>query len=643
MDELFPEGERVIASLDLEKALVGAAAEARTQYPCLLVEASPLADERSLQFILLSDQVSIGGDADCTLSLKDPSIAPRVVTLSDLSRPGDTARLEDKAPGAEGVGVLRLGEVLQLGSTRLRYSLAELEPQIAQVLKSVTGLMREAHYVQALEGLAALAKYRPVGGTRGTVLERMLLAAQFLEARIHSILGKWGTAVELLEELIGPENPDAELRLKSSFQLGVLCVHQNDLERALTLVDRMWELAEGRDGYFRALALCLRGMTAARLRDFSLARRAFRGASAKLQASTLPTRNLSARIRLELGISHFLAEQHELALEQFVRLEQEEEHGEVHRVLRAEALRYRAIIHSLRRDYEQADAFLLEAVKTFEETKWRFLECKARKSRALNSLSWGHVDEAIVQLQLCQKLLTHEVENEYERAVCAGQLGKVYLTRGDAQEALRWFEQEKQLQSGIPGVAHSQAYTYRNFARAHRNLGNAAGAALYYVRAVETFHEFSNWVQKGLTLVELCRHRIDAREVELAGQDLLEAESSFVAAERSQGFEATLNVLRAQLAFARGEERQAQELFATSLRELEASPPGYLLAELYLSSGRLHVELLRRAAQAQDTAVAQEHSHQAKRLLERGSECATSQGLGWLREQFRKELAALDR
>jgi len=644
-------------SIHLETTGVSTPLGARTQYPCLIVEASPHADELSLQFILLSDNVSIGRSTDCTLALKDPGISRRhttlsiepgpsgrdpVVRISNLSHQGDATRIGDKTLGSNSAGVLRLGEVLRLGSTCLRYGLLELEPQIIQVLKTVAELMRKAHYDKALGGLAALKRYRPLGGSRRTSLEQLLLSAQFLEARIHCVLGKWGMAIDLLEELIGPENPDEELRLKATFQLAFLSVQQNDLERALTLVERMWELAEGRDGYFLALALCLRGMTAARLRDFALARRAFRDASARLQHSTRPTQNLSARILLELGISHFLAEQHDLALELFGRLKKEDGHGEPYQVICAEALRYRAVIHSLRRDFEKADALLREALKTFQEAKWHFLECKAQKSRALNYLSWGRIEEASVHLQLCHELLTHDVENEYERAVCAGQLGKVYLTRGDAHEALRWFEQERQLQAGIPGVAHSQAYTHRNFARAHRNLGNAGEAALYYVRAVETFHEFSNWVQKGLTLVELCRHRMDAGEVEQAAAALVDAEASFLAAGRGPGFEATLNVLRAQLAWARGEVARAQELFAQSLRAMESSPPSYLLAEVYLFSGRLHVELHRRATQAQDTAAAAAHYRQAMLLIERGSECATSQGLGWLLEQFRKESEKLD-
>jgi tetratricopeptide (TPR) repeat protein len=581
-------------SIDLEKPVEDAPGETRAQYPCLLVEASPQADELGLQFILISEQVSLGRGPGCTVSLKDPAISARhtalnispgpsgkgpQVTVSHLSPQGETTRIGDEPLGPNAARGLRLGEVLGLGNTRLRYGLAGLEPRLAQVQETVAGLMRQARYDEALGALATLEKYRPVGGSRRTPLERRLLSAQLLEARIHSVLGRWSKAIDLLEELIGPDTPDEELRLKALFQLGVLSVQRNDLERALTLVDRMWELAEGRDGYFLALALCLRGMTAARLRDFALARRAFRDASAKLRLSGRSTRNLSARILLELGISHFLAEQHELALELFARLKQEEGQGEPHRVSCAEALRYSAVIHSLRRDFEKADALLCEALKTFQEARWRFMECKARKSRALNSLSWGRIEEATVHLRLCQELLTHEVENEYERAVCAGQLGKVYLTRGDAQEALRWFEQERQLQSGLPGVAHSQAYTHRNFARAHRNLGNAGQAELCYVRAVETFHEFSNWVQKGLTLVELCRHRIDMGEVEQAAAALGDAEHSFQAAGRGQGFEPTLNVLRAQLAWARGEGARAQALYATSLQSLEASRPSYLLAE----------------------------------------------------------------
>lgn len=623
----------------------GATARGRAEYPCLIVEASPQTEELGLQFILLSPQVTLGRDAGCALALKDPALSLRhsVLSLTPGPEGKEPVVMYSDRSTPDVTGMLRPGDVLQVGGTCLRYCLMKLEPRISQVLETVAGLMREARYDSALHELAVLKKHRLAGGSHRTSLERLLRSARFLEARIHSVLGKWSTAIDLLEDLIDSDSPDWELRLKATFQLGILYVHQSDLERALTLVDRMWELAEGRDGYFLALALCLRGMTAARLRDFSLARRAFRDASAKLQLSTRPTQNLAARVQLELGISHFLAEQHEQALDHFLLLKPEEGSGDVHRVICAEALRYRAVIHSLRREFKQADALLREALKTFQEAKSHFLECKAQKSLALNSLSWGRLEEAIGHLQRCQELLTHQVENEYERAVCAGQLGKIYLTRGDAQEALRWFEQERQLQSGIPGVAHSQAYTYRNFARAHRNLGHAAQASLDYVRAVATFHEFSNWVQKGLTLVELCRHRLDTREPELAAAELLDAEESFAAAGRGKRFEPTLNMLRAQLAWLQGEDEQARELCASSLHALAEAPPSHLLVELCLSGGRLHMELYRRAMEssAQDMATAGEHYQQAKLLLDRGSECAASQNFGWLLAQFRQELQAL--
>jgi class 3 adenylate cyclase len=311
-------------------------------------------------------------------------------------------------------------------------------------------------------------------------------------------------------------------------------------------------------------------------------------------------------------------------------------------MIHAEAMRYRGIILSLRRDYEGADSLLRESLGLFRQMKARFLECKAQKSRALNYLSWGRLGEASVHLQLCQKLLTEEVENEYERAVVAAHLGKVYLTRGEAWEALQQFEQERSLQLGLPGVAHSRAYTHRNFARAHRNLGNATEATQHYVNSVEVFREFSNWVPQGLTLVELCKHRLELMDVEAAAADLLEAESCFRAAGRLQGFATMLETLRAQLAWARADHAQAQALFASSLRVLEALPPSYLLAETYLAYGRLCVELHGRARQAQDTAAANEHFREAIQLFKKGRECAASQSLGHLLDLFRKALDELD-
>jgi len=643
---------------DSDPRLVSSVPPESTWYPCLVVEASPHVEELGQQFILLSQKVNVGRTDDCELSLKDARISRRhatlsvtstpqgpVVSLLNLSPQGGPTHINKQTLSPNTVGVLRLGDILQLGDTCLRYGLFQLEPQLSRVNDTVVALMRQALYERALNGLAALKKYQPVGGPSTSSLKRHLMLAKYHEARIHSLLGKWSAADELLWELVECESTDRkddELRVRAAFQLGALFVHRNDLEQAQALVERASETAQRLDGYYQALALCLRGMTAARLRDFTLAKKAFEGALMQLQEWALPADNLLARIRLESAIATFLAEQHEQALYEFEHLKAQDCRNDVQRAIYAEALRFRGIILSLRRDYEAADALLREALSILRETKSKFLECKAQKSRALNYLSWGRLGEAAVHLQLCLKLLTGEVENEYEHAVAAAHLGKVYLTRGEAREALLWFEQERNLQDKLPGVAHSRAYTHRNFARAHRNLGHAAEATQHYVSAVEVFREFHNWVPQGLTLVELCKHRLETMDVEAAAADLVEAESCFRAAGRLQGFAPMLEALRAQLAWARGDHVQALALFASSLRVLEASPPSYLLGETYLSYGRLCAQLHRRALQAQDTEAANEHHRDARLLFKKGIGCAASQSLGHLLELLRKELQELD-
>jgi class 3 adenylate cyclase len=625
------------------------------EYPCLVVEASPHEEELGLHFILLDPKVSVGRNPDCKLPLKDPAIARRHVSLSvtatqngpsvsllNLCAQEDTTRINQQTLNANVVGVLRPNDLLQLGGTSLRYHLFALDPLISRNSAHFFKLMRQAHYEQALNGLAALKKYQPIGGQLRTPLERALMIAKYHEARIHALLGKWSKADELLWELVDAKGTDDELRVKAAFQLGALYVQRNDLEQAQVLAERAVETAQKLNGRFQAQALCLRGMVAARLRDFSLAKKSFDGALMELMQWALPADNLLTRIRLEIAIAIFLAEQHEQALHELEHLKEEDCRTRVQRAIYAEALRYRGIIHSLRRDYEGADALLCESLAIFRDTKAKFLECKAQKSRALNYLSWGRLGEASVHLQLCQKLLTEEVENDYERAVAAAHLGKVYLTRGDAWEALQQFEQERNLQNGLPGVAHSRAYTHRNFARAHRNLGNAAEATQHYVSAVKVFQEFSNWVPQGLTLVELCKHRLETQEVEAAAADLAEAERCFREAGRLQGFETMLETLRAQLAWARGDHARALALFASSLRALESQPPSYLLAETYLAYGRLCVQLHGLARQAQDTVAASEHFQDAKQLFKKGRKCAASQSLGHLLDLFRKESEQLD-
>jgi class 3 adenylate cyclase len=640
---------------DPEKSHVSRSLAEPNLYPCLVVEHSPHEEEQGRQFILLSPKVNAGRNPNCELPLKDSVVArhhialtvtatpngPAVSLLNLCSQEGST-RINTQTLSPNVVGVLRPNDLLQLGETRLRYHLFALEPQISRVIATVVELMHRANYEQALNGLAALKKYRPVGGQRTAALRQLLMLARYHEARIHSLLGKWSAAEDLLRELVECDSTEDELRVRAAFQLGALFVHRNDLEQAQIVAEQASQTADQLGGYYQALALCLRGMIAARMRDFPLARRAFDGALMQLQIWALPAANLLARIRLESAIATFLAEQHDQALYDFEHLKAEDCHNDTQRMIYAEALRYRGIILSLRRQYKEADELLYEALGILRRAKAKFLECKAQKSRALNYLSWGRLSEAAVHLQLCMRLLTTEVENEYERAVAAAHLGKVYLTRGEAREALLMFEQERNLQRGLPGVAHSRAYTHRNFARAHRNLGHAQEATQHYVKSVEVFREFSNWVPQGLTLMELCKHRLETLEVEAAAADLLEAESCFQAAGRLQGFTPMLDALRAQLAWARGDHDQALALFASSVRVLEASSPSYLLGEAYLAYGRLCAELYRRALQAQDTATASEHFREARMLFRKGIECAASQSLGHLLELLRKEIEELD-
>lgn len=256
-------------------------------------------------------------------------------------------------------------------------------------------------------------------------------------------------------------------------------------------------------------------------------------------------------------------------------------------------------------------------------------------------MSWGRLEEAAVHLQLCEKILT-SIENEHESAVIAGHLGNVYLSRGDPIEALKHFEREKRLQSEVAGAAHSRAYTHRNFARAYRNLGHHQDATQNYLLAVKIFREFANLVQQGLTLIELCRHRLRIGSVADAISDLAEAQQCFETADRSKGFEPMVNAVQAQIAWVQGDRAGAARLFSSSIRRMEAVPPSYFLGETYLYYGRLCVELYKHEKQAHNMAAASEHYQEAKLAFDKGIKCATSQSLGYLLEHLRQEVEGLD-
>jgi class 3 adenylate cyclase/pSer/pThr/pTyr-binding forkhead associated (FHA) protein len=630
--------------------------------PCLYVSASPEPEEHSLQFILLSQpsqKVVIGRDSECTISLNDPAISRSHVSLEvDHSGKSPSVKIlnlgtkESKTiignrpldPNVE--GRLVDGDMLRLGNTELRFFLFRNESLLETLMETATQLSQETQYEKALGALGALRKHRPVGGLHGTSLERLLHTARYQEACIHAIQGKWNRASELFEELAHPRNPLKDLRIRAAFQLGNLCIQKNDLDQAHAISSQVWEVAnelaqDPEKGYFLALVLCLKGMELARRRDLSGAQAAFQQAVGQLQRSSKPSKSLSSRILLEQAIAVFLADQLELAVNEFKRLEEMDPIDKL-KVIRAEAMRYRGIILSRRRQFKDADAFLLRALRISQELKWKFLECKVQKSRAINYHSWGRPEEATVHLHLCQKILESEVENKYEHAVVAAHLGKVYLTRGDAQAALRSFEQERSLQTGLHGVEHSQAYTHQNFARAHRNLGHREDATRYYMLAEQAFGTFSNYVPQGWTLVELCRHRLESQDVDGAVADLARAEQCFALAGRGKDFVSMLDTVRAQIAWHQGHKDKALELFNSSISQEKALSQSYFLAETYLIYGRIRAELYRREAQNGNTAAASLHKDEAKRLFDKGIECAAHQSLVYLAEQLRKEIESLD-
>jgi class 3 adenylate cyclase/pSer/pThr/pTyr-binding forkhead associated (FHA) protein len=629
----------------------------------LVVLASPEADEHALQFILLSQpaqKVTIGRSPECTIVLKDSTISWSHVSLEVIQSPnGPSLKVQnlstkesatligDKPLGFKVDGLLQNGDLLRLGNTELRYVHFNHEAHLEKQLEAVNQLAREGQHERALSFLQMIQKHRLIHGLNGTSLERLLRVTVYQEAWLHAIQGKWNRAIELFGELASPGNIMLDLRIRAAFQLGTIYLQKNDLEKAQALIDSIWPEAEPlsynpENGYSLALLRCLHGMTLARQRDLSAAQAAFKEATTHLQGMLKPSKTLSSRILLEQAIAAFLSDQLDLALNQLERLTEEMDLTDKLKVIRGEALRYRGIIHSRRRNFEEADTFLRDAVQIFQDKKWKFLECKAQKSRAINYHSWGRLEEATVHLQLSQKLLETEVENQYEHAVVAAHLGKIYLTRGDAHEALRWFEVERSRQAGISGIAHSQAYTHQNFARAYRNLGRREEATQYYMLAARMFGEFSNFVPQGLTLIELCRHRLEGNDVPGASADLASAEQCFATVGRSRDFTPMMDTVRAQIAYLKGQEDKALSLFTSSITALESSAPSYFLGETYLIYGRIRSALHQREAQRGDTDAARLHQEEAKRLFSKGIDCAAHQGLGYLAEQFRKEIESLD-
>ena len=113
-----------------EGPFAGATARGRVEYPCLVVEASPQTEEVGLQFILLSPQVTLGRDAGCALALKDPALSLRHAVLSLALGPegNQPVVMYSDRTTPDVTGMLRPGDVLQVGGTSLRYCLSDLEP-----------------------------------------------------------------------------------------------------------------------------------------------------------------------------------------------------------------------------------------------------------------------------------------------------------------------------------------------------------------------------------------------------------------------------------------------------------------------------------------------------------------------------------
>lgn len=349
------------ASFDMEKTSAFPVPVGLLRYPCLVVQASPEANEHGLQFILLGQEALIGRNPECTIYLKDPAVSRRHaslsvirtdqgeprVTVSNLSTPDVTTRVGGQQLEPMVPCMLRPGDRLQVGGTVLQYTIFEHELQLIAIRDDVKKLMQEAQYERALEGLTIFSKHRIIGGTRKTPIESITQSARYYEAQIYFVQGKWDRAVELLKRLAGSGSSDIQLGIKATFQLGILYVYQNNLEHAQKLVDQSWKAAEELKGYFQALHLCLKGMIDARRRDLSAAQRALREAERCLGSDSSTSTNLRIRIRLESAIANFYAEKNDAAMGALKPLCDYKPVDQTQHLMRAEALRYRGILHSL--------------------------------------------------------------------------------------------------------------------------------------------------------------------------------------------------------------------------------------------------------------------------------------------------------
>lgn len=620
--------------------------------PCVQVHYSPAPDEFGTCFVLLADRVVVGRDAACAIKLQPDTVSRKhalltvqresgrlLLELEQLSGHGRT-EVETQGDSFESKPgkkcSLQPCDKFHLGSVSLEFTtFPDLHVHLRQTLNSAVDKMRRGEHQQAQTGFRALDKYKPVGGDGASALEQILRRARYYTARIDAMAGKWSAAAETFGRLLG-EPLDAEERVKIAYHSGIVHLYMNDLPEALRLAEEAKAAASGASGYLEALALCLRGMVEARSRRLSEALQCFQSAAGALETTKVTDRfplagiaNLSARIVLESAIARFLCDKHHEALAQLELQVALDRGTPTMRSIRAEALRYRGIIRSVRRDFTGANSDLSEAYRLFHSLKIRFLECKAQKSLALNYLSWGRLEDAEHHLQQCAELLATEVENPYEQAVVAGHLGKVCLSRGNATAAMQWFERERAFQAELEGIAHSEAYTHRNFARAHRDLDHGAEAVRHFELAAEGFAKSNNPLQSGLSQVELANQLLDLGDVARAEAAVGLAEGAMEKTDRGGHLGPLLDSVRARIAGAKGQLDRSTALFESSLTRQAGAPPTYQLAEAYLHYGRARAEKVA-------------HHKEALKLFKAGLECAQAQNLERLMTLLRREIRVLD-
>ncbi|MCK5685007.1 tetratricopeptide repeat protein, partial [bacterium] len=157
---------------------------------------------------------------------------------------------------------------------------------------------------------------------------------------------------------------------------------------------------------------------------------------------------------------------------------------------RGVAMRYYAVILSIKKKFAEAFEYHLSALRIFKKNFFMFGKAKSYYSLGQIFTDVELYDQSIHFLKKSAKYFNH-MKSKTNIAVIYGKIGILYIKIKDFDQAIQYFQKDLQISLEL-NYQRGLAHTYRNLGDAYLATEKASEVIAFYKKSIELFRKFND-------------------------------------------------------------------------------------------------------------------------------------------------------